>query len=247
MTIIFSSFLYRYILDTDSRGWARPEVVVRRKEDARNKDWKKDAGNSVELGEAVVVKRCGGVDAGPYGLLRRRRTPNDNDDDDYDDDGSGVIPLFDDDARPHSVIVPWRPRRPVLYSVRDAGCHRALYDHCYRAAIRSVHGHDSGPARNALAWLQSVAGSHVNATGPWCPALWGAALAGQVLNSALTHKPVAADEEYDYYFDGWTDGVEFSIPGSNFYAAIILVSATVCWIINVIVFLCIRRIDDTRC
>lgn len=150
-------------------------------------------------------KRCGGVDAGPYGLAQWTAA------------GLSVVPYFDDSTRPRSLVVPWRPGRLVLYSVDDAGCHRALYDHCVRAAD-NVSGRG---ARAALRqWMDRavgpLVGSAESAAGLWYPALWGASLVRRRLGTADIGKATA-------------QMVAVAPPNFNFYAAVVLVSMSVLW------------------
>lgn len=155
--------------------------------------------------DAAADKRCGGVDGGLYNLAQ------------WTTAGLGVVPYFDDGTRPRSLVVPWRPGRLVLYSVDDAGCHRALYDHCVRAA-----GNMSGRgARVALRqWMDRAVGPLVgpaeSAAGRWYPALWGVSLARRRLGPADVGKATA-------------QMVAVALPNFNFYAALVLVSTSVLW------------------
>lgn len=165
------------------------------------------------------------MDAGPYGLSRRRRWTT-------ADDGTGVeVPYFDNNTRPRSLVLPWRPARPVLYGVQDAGCHRALYDHCARTAGALSERH----VRALREWLNATVLPLVttaSSTARWYPALWGARLAARQLDAALATAAAAAtaaDGFYDYYSDEFADADESMTPNGNFYATFVLVSTFVCW------------------
>lgn len=190
----------RYALNTDGRGWARPTATPPAEPTGRGKRPRDPAA-------AAADKRCGGVDAGPYGLAQWTAA------------GLGVVPYFDDGARPRSLVVPWRPGgRLVLYSVDDAGCHRALYDHCVRAA-----GNASGRAARAALrkWMDRAVGPLVepaeSTSGRWYPALWGASLVRRRLGPADVGKATAR-----------MAAVALP-PNFNFYAAVVLASASVLW------------------
>lgn len=183
-------------------------------------------------------QRCGGVDAGPYGLSRRRRWWLADDIGGGGDDGVEV-PFFDNDTRPRSVVVPWRPGRPVLFGVRDAGCHRALFDHCARTAGAQSELH----VRALREWMNGTVLPLLKVdTGPWYPALWGARLAVRQLDKTAAATAAATtdnDDHYrDYYFDGIADA-ELVVPNGNFYATVVLTSATICWTAA----LCAVRVD----
>jgi len=177
-------------------------------------------------GDDGSAERCGGVDAARYGLLRRWRptgTAADHSGDVY----TGAVPFFDNDTWPHSLVVPWRPGRPVLYGIGDAGCHRALFDHCATAMVAGERAR-----RAALRqWLDVAVRPLVTAPAAdrWYPALWGAALVARRLDEAdggggqggrgggRTNRQLDCD---------WTTA---DAPDVNFYAAAVLASASVCW------------------
>lgn len=215
---------HRYVLGTDGRGWARPSAGQQHPPDPQA-----DAAAVAAVRPIEEAKRCGGIDAGPYGLLRRRSPEN-------DDHGGGdvsVSPYFDNDTRPTSLVVPWQPHRPVLYSVRDAGCHRVLFDHC----VRSVGGsrHDASTGRHYVGrWLDAavrplVTREAVAATGRWYPALWGASVLVRHLGGPLTDRhsnhSASPNDDDDH------DRRPIAAPNANLYAAIVLASTSVCWMV----------------
>lgn len=178
-------------------------------------------------GEEVASSgRCGGVDAGPYGLLRQRwrRSVVDAVD----------VPFFDNQTRPHSVVVPWRPARPVLFGVQDSGCHRALFDHCAGAVprLQPVDARDAVTVdrrvRVLRSWMDATVLPLVTpaaAAGHWYPALWGASLAARDLEVATTEDVAVGNRTYHHLQDDDSVGG----PNANFYAFLVLVSAYLCW------------------
>lgn len=196
-------------MDTDGRGWARPRLAVAQNQldDPRN-------GTTMKVESEPSMKRCGGVDVGPYGLLHRRRRI-------AVDDGAGVdVPFFDNDTRPHSLVVPWNPGQPVLFNVQNADCHWMLFDYCTRIANKSK------PHAYALRkWMNAtVLPLLTPETGHWYPVLWGAAQAAQQFGTAT------ADTTNDDYLDDLLPDVDITaVPNGNFYATIILVPTMVCW------------------
>lgn len=204
----------RYVLGTDGRGWARPV------------EGKRSVGGGVAVArtedEVAAAGRCGGVDGGPYGLQRQRwqRSAVDGVD----------VPFFDNQTRPHSVVVPWRPARPVLFGVRDSGCHRALFDHCAGAVPRRPADalHDVATIKRVRAlrsWVDAAVLPLVTpaaATGRWYPALWGASLAARRLEQATV--AVRVDDG-----NHPSDAENMDYPNVNFYAFVVLVSAFLCW------------------
>lgn len=162
-----------------------------------------------------LARRCGGVDAGHYGLLG-------NDD---------PVPYFDNDTRPHSVVVPWRQGRTVLYGVRDAGCHWTLFDHLATATAANV----SARMATLRQWLDEVVLPLVTAraTDRWYPALWGATLVARLLEDAdavaRVGGRVGRDGGRGHRLQMDSDWTTPEVPGHNFYAGIVLLSAYVCW------------------
>ncbi|CAI6348636.1 unnamed protein product [Macrosiphum euphorbiae] len=213
----------KYILGTDGRGWARPIVRDQRSsEDVSLAMWQaaeRKPRTAVRPGDGSL-ERCGGVAAGSYGLLG-------NDD---------PVPYFDNNTRPHSVVVPWRQGRTVLYGIRDAGCYRTLFDHLAAANMR-------GRSATLRQWLDEAVLPLVTAraTDQWYPALWGVTLVARRLKDvdAVTHigdldgrgggRGHRLQVDYD-----WTTA---DVPGHNFYAAIVLASAYVCWLVALIIAL----------
>lgn len=203
-------------MGTDGRGWARPTAVRR-------------AGHWTSTVRPVVddesAGQCGGVNAARYGLLRKwTKTAVDGDVDGYTD----ALPFFDNDTRPHSLVVPC-PERPVLYGIRDAGCHQTLFDHLATAAAT-----DMRPRRAALRqWLDKVVlplAKAAPAADRWYPALWGVTLAARRLDEADGGGPrvVRRGDGRDHrQLDcDWTTE---DVPGFGFYAFIVLLSTAVCW------------------
>lgn len=215
----------RYILDTDGRSWAKPKLIEARK-------YSKGPENVVTL-KAVTnldesaMNRCGGVDAGPYGLLHRRRQRI------VVDEDTGVdVPYFDNDTRPHSLVLPWRPRQPLLFGVRNDNCYRALFDYCSRIASQCKASHTHAFRK----WINATVLPLVSPEADrWYPALWGATLAAQQLDRATTN------DTSDDYSGELLDTDILMVPNGNFYAFIVLASALVCWTVA----LCITLYD--RC
>lgn len=220
--------LYRYVLDTDGRGWARPSVDKYNHGQSTLSTTKDVVAALAGRPEPNAVERCGGIDAGPYGLSRRLRWTEDDSD----------VPYFDNDTRPHSLVVPWRPRRPVLYGIRDAGCHRALFDHCGHAAAKGVH------VRTLHSWLDAtvlplVRPEAVTKVVDWYPALWGAAL----VTRYLQREAVMAEDNDDYDDSDWSN-----VPNTNFYAAVILASASACCLATILCTMsCFNRCGRDLC
>lgn len=219
---------HRYVLGTDGRGWARPTASGRHRSDAAPAVQRR-AGHWTSTVRPVVddesTGQCGGVVAAQYGLLRRWTKTAAADVDGYTD----AVPSFDNDTRPHSLVVPWRPERPVLYGVRDAGCHQTLFDHLVTAAAAGMRAR-----RAALRqWLDEVVlplAKTAPAADRWYPALWGVTLAAKRLDEAdgggsrggrrgggRDHRQLDCD---------WTTA---DVPGFDFYASIVLLSTAVCW------------------
>lgn len=213
-------------MGTDGRGWARPELSSKRGRSGGGGGGPLSrAAKPAELMSArPAEKRCGGVDASPYGLVRHRLLAEAED---------FALPFFDDDERPGSVVVPWLPGRPVLFSVRDVGCYRALFNHCARVYVRAVRGDDRTAGRMHLlalrAWLNRtvaplVGGSAAALAGPcrrrFYPALWGAATVVRHVDRAA----VAIDRLYL-----GVDQPGRETPNYNFYTAVVLSSMFVAW------------------
>lgn len=200
-------------MDTDGRGWARPLVAKYNRGQSALSSTKDVIAAMAGKPEPETVERCGGVDAGPYGLSRRLRWTEDHSD----------VPYFDNDTRPHSLVVPWRPRRPVLYGIRDAGCHRALFEHCGHAAANGVHVHV------LHSWLDTtvlpiIEPEAVAKAVDWYPALWGVMLMTRYLQRAIV------TENNDDY----NSSDKSNVPNSNFYAAVVLASAFICCLATIL-------------
>jgi len=167
---------------------------------------------TVRPGDDGPAGRCGGVDAGRYGLLG-------NDD---------PVPYFDNDTRPHSVVVPWHQGRTVLYGAGDAGCHQTLFDHLTTATAANMC------TRRATLrqWLNEAVLPLVTAraTDRWYPALWGATLVARRLEDADAVACAGGrSDSRDHRLQVDCDWTTAEVPGHNFYAGIVLVSAYVCW------------------
>ncbi|KAE9538787.1 hypothetical protein AGLY_005369 [Aphis glycines] len=213
----------KYVLGTDGRGWARPTASGRNRSGAAPPV--RRAGHQTSTVRPVVddesAGQCGGVDAARYGLLRRwTKTAVDGDVDGY----TNAAPSFDNDTRPHSLVVPC-PERPVLYGMRDAGCHQTLFDHLATAGAAAPP-----PRRAALRqWLDGVVlplAKTAPAADRWYPALWGVNLAARRLDEADGGGPRGGGRDHRQLDCDWTteDG-----PGLEFYASIVLSSTAVCW------------------
>jgi len=174
-------------LRTDGRGWAKPAELR--------------GGGHDAAAQTVMppAERCGGVDAGPYGLGRDAEQP-----------------YFDDDAQPHSLVVRWSRGKYVLYSVEDAGCYRALFDHCVRRAAAA----DPEGRRALREWMRrTVTPLATPAAGRWYPALWGTLSVARRLETEAATGSFATD-------DGGAGAVS---PNYNFYAALILAPQLIVW------------------
>jgi len=185
-------------------------------EDVSSAMWRTAERTPVRPGNRLAG-RCCGVDAGQYGLLRNH----------------DPVPYFDNDTRPHSVVVPWRQGRVVLYGVRDAGCHQMLFDHFVTAT-----GADMRDRRATLRqWLDEAVLPLVTAraTDRWYPALWGATL--------VARRPEVADVVARDGGRGGRSGHRLQLdcdwttaegPGHTLYAAIVLASSCVCWSVSLL-------------
>lgn len=203
-------------MNTDGRGWARPkrtDAVVDPKVRLKISSGTGDRGGSSD--------RCGGVDAGVYGLQeqwRPKKALGGGRAQASDVVYGGAVPFFNNDTDPRSLVVPWRPERPVLFSIRDAGCHKALFDHCAMASTQIW--------RIALRqWLDEVVLPLVTAracTDRWYPALWGVKLVARRLDQA-DRSGGRGNRELD------CDWKTVDAPNANLYAAFVLVSPFLCW------------------
>lgn len=200
----------RYVLDTDGRGWAKPRPA-----EATSMLLPSMA---VTSPDGPAANRCGGVDAGPYGLLHRRRLRRRRV---VVDDGTGVdVPFFDNDTRPRSLVLPWRPGQPVLLGVWNENCYRALFDYCSRTAVGSKPSHTHALRK----WLNATVLSLVTPESDrWYPVLWGATLAAQQFDRAI------ANNTSDDYSEELPEADEPAAPNGNFYATIILASSLASW------------------
>lgn len=218
---------HRYVLGTDGRGWARPTAGRRRPPDP--------------LGDAAVVaairpieetKRCGGVDADPYNLQPWWSAENNRN----GHDDVSVSSIFDNDTRPHSLVVPWRPLRSVLYSVRDAGCHRMLFNYCVRSVGQDRYDH-SAVRHHVGQWLDAVVGPLVSpeavAAGRWYPALWGASVIVRHLGEPPVNRTPGHPND--------SHRRPIATPNDNFYEAVVLVSASIYWTVATLATFLYRR------
>lgn len=157
------------------------------------------------------AERCVGVAAGRYGLL------GNND----------PVPSFDNNTRPHSVVVPWRQGRTVLYGIRDAGCHRTLFDHLATATAANMRSRSA----TLRQWLDETVLPLVMAetTDRWYPALWGATLVARRLKDVDAVTRVGDRGGRGHHLQVDCDWTTAEGPSHNFYATIVLVSAYVCW------------------
>lgn len=177
-------FLLRYILNTDGRGWKRPAAVLSKPGD-HNGTGRDEL--VTKIAAEQTAGRCGGVDAGPYGLAAHQDTDD------------AFVPFLDSLTRPHSVVVPWQPGRAVLYGMWHVGCHRALFDHCNRATSTSA---SAGRRVRALhKWMTTAVEPHVTpsacATNRWYPGMWGVLPAARRLKAVTaTHGTIADGEPY---------------------------------------------------
>ncbi|VVC30009.1 Hypothetical protein CINCED_3A016216 [Cinara cedri] len=210
----------KHVLGTDGRGWAKPTAGI------RDPPYPEADDRLVRFFVPTEeTKYCGGVDAGPY-------VPPAN------DNGTGresAPPLFDENTRPHSLVIPWQPLRPVLYSVRDASCHRALFDYCVRSVYSGRHDHEA-VRRHVGQWLDAAVGPLVTpeaATGRWYPALWGASVAiRHVAGPPVDHNPERRTNPNDDYYLR-------TAPDFYFYAAVVFAHTVVFWLISkVATFIC---------
>jgi len=173
--------------------------------------------------------RCGGVDVGRYGLLRPSPTKKTGSGaSDVEDVYTDHVPFFDNDTRPHSLVVPWRQGRTVLYGVQNAGCHQALFGHLATATAADMRSR-----RTTLRqWLDEAVLPLVTAqaTDRWYPALWGVTLVARRLEEADVGGRGGGrihDRGHHQLDCDWTTEEG---PDHNFYAAIVLACAYVCWL-----------------
>ncbi|XP_022160964.1 uncharacterized protein LOC111027058 [Myzus persicae] len=234
----------KYVLKTDGRGWAKPIASDQRSgvdvSSAMRRTAERTPRPTIRLsdGDDGSAGRCGGVDVSPYGLLRPSPpTKTAAGAADVEDVYADRVPFFDNDTRPHSLVVPWRQGRAVLYGVRDAGCHQALFGHLATATAA-----DMRPRRaNLRQWLDQAVLPLVTtrATDRWYPALWGVTLVARRLEEAdvsgLGGGLVGGQDGGRSHDRGHhqldCDWTTEEGPGHNFYAAIVLASAYVCWLL----------------
>jgi len=221
---------HRYILGTDGRGWARPIMSDQQSDEDGSSAAMWPAAE--RLPRSTVRPRdddlsagsCSGVDVSRYGLLRQvRPTKTAAGAADVEDAYTDPAPLFDNDTRPHSLVVPWRQGRSVLYGVRNSGCHQTLFDYLTTATAANM-----GSRRATLRqWLDDTVLPLVTAraTDRWYPALWGATLAARRLKQVDVANRIDTRGHHQLDCD-WTT---MEAPSYNFYAAIVLMSASVCW------------------
>ncbi|XP_026808316.1 uncharacterized protein LOC113550585 [Rhopalosiphum maidis] len=218
----------KHILGTDGRGWARPTLSGHRSEEdvaptVRRAGWPRSTVRPRD--DDKSAGHCRGVNASQYGLLRRWRPTKKAAAGaaDADDVYTDAVPFFDNDTLPHSLVVPWRSGRPVLYSVWDAGCHQTLFDYLVTATAAGAR-----VRRTALRqWLDEVVLPLVKApaTDRWYPALWGVTLVARRLAEADRVGPGVSRDNRQLDCD-WTTA---DAPNVNFYAFIVLLSTGVCW------------------